>query len=251
MNRRNKFETGSALTFVLISIVLFAALSFAVSQIMSGGGGPESIPREKLKLHASEILSYGRRLQETVRQLKISNDCADTELSFENDVESGYVNASAPASCEVFGASGGRLKWISPSPDMNDGTEWLVTGAHPVVDVGSSEASTLCTARAGDARKDCVELTLVLPAVSKDLCMYINEQQNVPHDPGADTPEESGLAAAEPNTKFTGSYSATQAAFKGAAYGSRYELSGRQTGCFLQSAPGNEKYYVYYTLVAR
>lgn len=251
MKKKRSLESGSALFFIFIAIILFAALSFGVANIMRSGDSASVIPREKLKLYAAEIMNYGRSLQEAVKNLKISNGCADTEISFQNTVVPGYTHSpDTSAKCKIFDPAGGGMTWVSPSDNMNDGSEWLITGAHPVAGVGSSEITTRCVAQTGQARSDCVELTLVLPGVSKDLCMYVNEQNGVPVTAG-DTPVESGLIAADPSVKFISIFAANKDDFNGRVYGTAFELSGKQVGCFYQSTAGNLKYYVYYTLIAR
>lgn len=149
-NQKNsrKGERGNALFFILIGVALFAALSFAVSDMMRGGSAT-SISDETAKLQATDIIDYARSVRQAVQNVRISNGCEDTQISFEktpfDGSDAGYVNANAPSdfSCHVFHSNGGGLSSPSLSPE---GEIWLFSTHAFFSGVGNSGATAELTA---------------------------------------------------------------------------------------------------------
>lgn len=168
-------EDGNVLFMILIAVVLFAALSYAVSQTTRGGGIDPS--DEKAELLAAEILNYVTALQTAIMRLQVSNGCDDTEISFENSFLSGYTNPNAPddKSCHVFDPAGAGLSWRAQPKGANnyyngsvsckyeDGWPWIFGGYANIPLIGTSEAP------------DGNELVAYLPIESLKLCQKINE----------------------------------------------------------------------------
>ena len=102
-------EQGSAIIWVLVMVVLFAALTLAVSD--GSRTGTTQISDKQAELAAVEILDYARNIKNAVHQLQI-NGCSDTEISFENAIVSGYSNPNSPSdkSCDVFNGNGGGMR---------------------------------------------------------------------------------------------------------------------------------------------
>jgi hypothetical protein len=50
-------ESGNALFYILIGVVLFAALGMAVSSSMRGGGNAEAIQEDRAKILSDELLN--------------------------------------------------------------------------------------------------------------------------------------------------------------------------------------------------
>ena len=76
----NGSEKGSVIFIILIAIILFAALGYAVSNMMRG---PSNIGNETAGIYASEILTYAQSVREAVHMMRISNGCDDSQISFE------------------------------------------------------------------------------------------------------------------------------------------------------------------------
>ena len=76
-------EKGSALFIILIAVVLFAALAYAVSQMMRGGN-PNTINIEQSRLAGNEILAYAQSMRQGAQNIKISNGCNHMDSSVEN-----------------------------------------------------------------------------------------------------------------------------------------------------------------------
>ncbi|MGB0719547.1 MAG: hypothetical protein ACPGRX_03685 [Bdellovibrionales bacterium] len=208
-----KNERGSALFLILIGVALFAALSYVVGGMLRSGD-TSALTGEKAKLHASEIMDYGRAVRQAVQELRI-NGCADTDISFENPVESGYTNGSNTA-CQVFHSAGGGFNWVRPSDALNDGSAWLFTADNALADIGTSAA----------------DLIMILPELPSKICDEINEMSGI---------TATGTDGAIDFTKFTGSYTATQdIAF----------ADGKAMGCLNHNSSGDH-YFFYQVLIAR
>ncbi len=211
-------EKGSALFFILIAVALFAALGYAVSNMMRGGisGGSTSISQERAQIYTGEILDYGRATRQAVQGIKISNGCRATEISFENSVEAGYTNGTN-TDCQVFHQDGGSMTWVSPANDVNDGSEWIFNGSNIVDGVGTTSA----------------DLVMILPNISELICNEINEISGI---------SALGTDAAINFTKFTGTYVAAETI---------NFADGNSFGCLNFDNGGTNELFFYQVLTAR
>ena len=209
---------GSALFIILIGVALFAALGYAVSNMMQGGTSGTNIAEEQSKLYASEIIDYGRAMRETIQGMRISNGCADNEISFENDVVSGYENTNAPSdfSCHVFRAEGGGANWIKAPSIFTDGTDYVFE-YRVVADIGTTSSGAS-------------ELILGLQNVNYNICKQINKIHNDYDGEPYPQANVAGFGA----QKFQGSYN----------FGPHINspnLHGQRAGCF-----GDNNAKIYY-----
>lgn len=242
-------ERGNILFLILLAVVLFAALSYAVTQSMRGGGKDAS--DETISTQASQIMQIAATLEQSVMRLRLANNCSDTQLSFVNSVSAAdYTNNSAPGTfqCHMFRPEGAGMAWPAVPKGANDGTEWVVVGRTCVTEVGTGGAPT-CAPVNGDIYAD---LTLILPNVSKKLCTLINKQVGV-ENPGGDPPQENnnGYFA----VPFSGSYANSGLAEIGGYTDEAVYLNGKPTGCFegysAGSFPPEGTYHFYHVLRAR
>lgn len=210
-------ERGNVLFIILIGVALFGALSFAVSNMMRGGSGTGNIvSEEKAALYAGEILDYARGVRQAVQDLRISNGCGESDISFENSVETGYANGSN-TECQVFHSDGGSLQWVSPHADFNDGSEWIFAGTNVVDGVGSSAP----------------DLVMILRNINAQICSELNEISGI---------SVLGSDAGIDFTKFQGSYAATQ------TLDSANNISG---GCLNHDNSGTDEPFFYQVIVTR
>lgn len=96
-------------------VMLFGALSFALTQGMRGGSS--SLTREQASIGASEILDYGQSVRDGVKTLRI-NGIPLRDVSFE--METARLADGSPITynnnyclidtCKVFKPSGGNIK---------------------------------------------------------------------------------------------------------------------------------------------
>ncbi len=171
-------ESGNALFIVLIGVVLFAALSFAVTSTSRTNGS--DISKETANIYASEIIAYGKTVKFAVNRLRSSNGCKVTDISFENPAVSGYVHASpARDECKVFHPSGGGLsyreadeKWLDTS---NSGNALFKEIAFVNVVVGWS-----ATNEPGGTTGE-QDIVMFVPFLKSSVCEELKERLNTPH----------------------------------------------------------------------
>ena len=235
-------ERGSALFYILIAVVLFAALSYTVSNMMRGDSSAEMVGEERAKVLASEILNYGRAVRTAVQDMRISNGCADTDISFENNEVSGYTNTS----CQVFNPAGGDVTYIAPIADILDSEfegefsygNLYFNGSNEIVGVG-----TTC----GDI--SCMDLVMFIPYVKEEVCRAINESLGVT-SAGDAVPSE-GVIAFWPGEEFDGVYGAST--IDRVIGDDAPVLANQPVGCLFLDEAGHpyETNFFYQVLIAR
>lgn len=101
-------NAGSALFLILIAVVLFAALTYAITQSNRGDGN--SMSKEGATIQITRLFNFGSEVRAAVNKLLLKG-CSIEELSFENDTVGGYTNANSPSnrSCHIFDIAGGGV----------------------------------------------------------------------------------------------------------------------------------------------
>ena len=118
-------QAGNILFLILLAVVLFAALSYAVTQ--STNGGVKDASPEKLSAQVSEIMNQTAAMDLAITRLR-SRGCSDTQISFQSSAvttfpHNDYSNTNAPddKSCNVFDQAGAGLNPLKstfvPAPD--------------------------------------------------------------------------------------------------------------------------------------
>lgn len=218
--KKHNTQSGSVFLYILIGISLFAALSYTVSRGSRTGTG--TLTNEQAKLAAQEIIDYGNTVVNAVQKMKLRG-CADTEISFENSVDTDYANGNSPLdeSCHIFSSEGAGLTFKILNSSISN-QNWLFAEGNRVEDVGSNTAGT-------------VDLILALKGLSSSACIEINNllNNNLTVNPPADT-------GAWAQDKFTGSYTATDVILN-ATDG----LTGLNSACFEDDSAD----YVFYQVL--
>ncbi len=213
---------GSALIIILIAVALFGALSYVVANMMRGGSG--NISEEKAKIYAGEIIDYAASIKRAVQNIQISNNCSDTEISFETAGLTGYTNGTN-TKCQVFNANGGGLSYVPPSPYYTDATEITFTGENQIDHSAGSSAS---------------DLLFILTDIAPEICLQINEKLNITNPSGA-PPDDTGVSGL---TKFTGVFGSGNTLNDENA-----NLTDALTGCYLDSDSAVAKPYIFYSVL--
>ncbi len=234
-------ESGSLLVYILIAVALFAALAMAVAR--DERGSTQDISSQQAKIYASEILDYANVIGDAVSELRLGG-CAAEDLSFDATFwgHGDYLNANSPAdkSCHVFDSAGGAAKYVTPSDDINGGTDWEFSGSVHLYGVGTTDAVALATA-------PYLDLVMYLPGVNESICAEINEKlgikPSVPTDGGDMNPLRfAGVFSVVSQDSVSGSVAAT--------IDSSQPLYGKTSGCF-QEESGGKRHIFYHTLLAR
>ncbi len=176
-------QRGNILFLILLAVVLFAALSYAVTGSQRGSG-KEGVADEKTDSIASEIINYTALLSNTVNRLKIGG-CKDSELSFENSTFAGYTNSGTPADgrCKVFSPTGGGMNTkVWDATQLNESNvgktfygETLITASTCVYGQGTAianDAATMSCWQQGDNSA----LVAFVPYLDYTTCLAINKK---------------------------------------------------------------------------
>ena len=245
-------EAGNALLFVLIGIVLFAALTFTMSSGFRTEG-TDRLSDRKAELAVSEILDYGARLQRAVDRIR-RNGCSESDISFANSTVSGYEHdPEVDDKCKIFHPAGGGLSWKTPNPEYivssfegsgaNFGQYHFPYGTciYGVGDEYDFTGNGNCNAN--DQLNE--DLIMILPYAKENICSRINKKTGVTAE---SIPVEESCVA--DHRKFTGSYNGSCEA----ADAQDGPLYSKHFGCIQQGTGGNYPTganIVYYVLMAR
>ncbi len=246
--KSRRADKGNAMLFVLIAIILFAALSFAFTR---GGRDQGKVSKEDATIYAQQITSYAEKINNAVQNAMLQNNFLASQLSFENTTVGGYANAGSPVShkCDVFDAAGGGMTYAAPPAGALDAAA-AAASAFPVGGMVGQYlfAGNVCADNIGTgARAACAtdtlaneDLVLIVPFVNQETCIAINR---VLGNSGAMMEDTGG---GFDNTKFTGSFADGQAL--GNAGFTTYPA-----GCYKSAAGATPDagYHFYYTLVAQ
>ncbi len=247
-------EQGGAIVWILIMIVLLAALTFAATR--NSRTGLNNLDKEKLDLAVSEILGYANALRDGARSLKVKG-CDVTAISFEHQrFGTAYNNTKAPSDgvCHMFRSTGASLSpmeiqapWLDVSGNSaSHYGQWLFTGDTHVMGVGSEGNAGSGCVGGGDG---CQELIAGIPYISRSLCEALNRKLKF-GGPNGEAPRDNGSSfASSTNTLFIGAYSAAGNEM-GTATPSNYP--GKLAGCIEGgSDPVTGTYHFYQVLLAR
>ena len=217
-------QNGNVLFIILIAVALFAALNYAVTGMLRGDSNASTISEEKAGLLSNEILTYAQQIRSAVKRLKISNDCSDEDISFEDTANTGYVHSPiASDDCKVFLISAGGINYKAPSADYGSSAEWVFSGAHSITEMGTSSP----------------DLLMVLSNINSAICLDINDKMSVTLTSN-DAPTDTGGSFA----KFTDTYStATTIGDEDS------NLEGKAAACFKDT--DDNSYHFYQVLIAR
>ncbi|MCI5061086.1 MAG: hypothetical protein MRY79_08460 [Alphaproteobacteria bacterium] len=239
-------EKGSAIIWILIAVGLFAALAFAFQS--SNRTSTSMLSDEEATAYANQIIQYGNEVKAAVKRLTLRG-CDETEISFENNIVSGYTNANAPASkkCHVFDIKGGGLdykqineKWLNSNLSGSQlYNEWVNSGVPALAFVGKDNC--------GGGSSSCSDLSLFLPYVSQTICTKINDVLEVTNPAGDPYDEGTGICLSNSN-KFKGTYSTGTCGIDGDPV-----INGKKSACIKTriGAASTEGYLFFTALIPR
>ncbi len=221
-------QNGSVIMWVLIAVGLMAALSYAF--MGSSRNSTSMISNTQAEAYASEIIAYGNEVKSAVKRLQLRG-CSDTEISFENNVVSGYTNSNSPpdSSCHVFDIAGGGLQLINgPNPFANTGVEcW--NGKYSFIN-GTEWHGNGSTC----AAQNCVDLIMLFYTFDQNICDIINKNLGY-----SSTPTDTLFGGGQ----FQGSYGYSQTL---ADEVSGSEASKEKSACFFRTSDST---YIYAQLL--
>ncbi len=119
-------ERGNILFLILLAVVLFAALSYAVTSSMRGGG--KNGLEETAKLDSAISDNCTALIENSIDRLKLGNGCSSDQISYELS-SGGNANPDAPLdkSCHLFHPNGGDVTPCGPYASVTV-TTGIITG---------------------------------------------------------------------------------------------------------------------------
>lgn len=108
-------QRGNILFLILLAVALFAALSYAVTSSMRGGGNDAT--KEKYESQIAEMLNYLAEIDTAVTRMRLTQNLKPEEISFVYDYKltdgtdvTGVDNANCTSdTCRVFRQDGGGI----------------------------------------------------------------------------------------------------------------------------------------------
>lgn len=223
-------EQGNVLFLILIAVILFAALSYAVTRTGSNSGG--AVDNEKDKIAAAQLIQYPAGLRAAMIRMVIGGTHAD-ELRF--DRPSDFAGLS-DLNVQLFHPHGGEATYAdAPSNMMASDTAgmWYFNIEVEVQDIGLSDSGS----------PDGNDVMAFLPGIRKGLCASVNEDLGISGIPRA-TADLSPAYKKLMNNAYTLPSAETVFGVLGA--NGTNALNGQAFGCF-QNSDGE---YVYYHVLA-
>lgn len=160
-------QRGNILFLILLAVVLFAALAYAVTSSMRGGGKDGG--DEKAEAQASELFNYFSQLDATVQRMMLTGGIKDYELNFYQDSADKYVYGSldntncTEARCRVFDPAGGGMI----------GRTFLSMIRAPN---GNNHVPRLMYVSVLGAGTDLPDIAITLQGIKTNLCRAINKK---------------------------------------------------------------------------
>jgi hypothetical protein len=235
----NNKESGNAMVFVLVALVLFVTLVMTFTK--DSQQGTSALTKQQAKIYASEILEYAKKVDNAVNRVRAKNGCSENELNFDNSEVTGYTNTDAPTddSCDIFDDDGGKISYKTPETSWLDTSqsaqtsyqEWVFTGDNYVPDVGTN------TSESGN------ELALIIMYLNQQTCIEINNYLDVSNSGGLPPAEGNNISL----TKFQGSFGSSPAVIYDANPGDD------PSACLTASdtTPASGTYFFYHSLLIR
>lgn len=234
-NKNRQSERGNIFVFILLGVVLFAALSFTVARGFRSDT-TSTMSARKAELVAADILDYAQQMSRSVDRLR-RKGCSENEISFEHDATAIFT-FSTREECKVFSSEGGNMKpWpltesLNANQVFNTYRPFRVTSDYYVADAGSANS----------------ELMLMIGMVNETVCQKINDKINVTNT-GGGLVYRPGSAT---QTAFTGTYNNSPGAFQRWAH-AESDLEGIKTACvdYRDRNPTTGLQVFYHTLIER
>lgn len=230
-------QRGNVLFLILIAVVLFAALSYAVTQSSRTGGGDAG--RETNLISSAAVTQYPAAIKTAIVRMVI-NGTSYEQLKFNAPSAFAALVSAGKTTQGVFHPDGGAAVYQFASSDVMDSGapgQWYFNPRFEVTNIGTSTTSS----------PDGNEFIAFLPGIKAAICDKLNEESN-----GITTvPTASSIAVATVKFDYTDADADTipneNAQIIGTSAGTT-ALAGQPAGCFKTSDATAT--YVYYQVLA-
>lgn len=169
-------QSGGAIVYVFIGIILFALLAFTFSR-SSNQVSTGNLTSGQAKVAASEVIAYGERIQKAV-QTMLTKGISEEDLDFNNPVtlkrlDGTSITMTNPqclnTDCKVFDPQGGKVRGQLPSPNAL-GSSATFTSSYPIL--GGSYPHMIQILDVGTALP---EIVYTIHGLNQDTCTAINK----------------------------------------------------------------------------
>lgn len=215
LSQHRPAESGNALWFLLLAIVLLSALTMAVTGTSDTTEQSGSVERDRIA--ASEIMRFSKGVEQAITNMRMRG-ISENRISFETPDMAVYANGrcSGDDSCLVFHPNGGNIGYVAPGGSINDGTDWIFTGHNNVEGVGTAAP----------------DLVMILPNIHDGICSQLNRMLDV---------SPANTDGTIDFTLYTGNFSAAETI---------QHMSGARAGCQDNEGEDYDKIF-YQVLIAR
>lgn len=244
-----KREHGNVLILIMLAVAMFAALTYAVSDGMRGGGS--TVTKEQARVAAGEIIRRGAAIENAVNYMMTNNGCSESELEFwheyylnidDSSMESTMSNDdSTRDECDIYNPNGGGL-----SPEYASSSAITDGGSLPVTNGKPGHWAAAIIVNIDNVGSDLNDFAIVTPSISRAVCEAINKQvgintlyYGIDHDYFA----------------FYGSNNNLNTVLTSVLGDAETDLSGKRTFCFNTRASGSteapDSYWFVHVIYAR
>ncbi len=179
MRKARRPQGGNILFLILLAVVLFAALSYAVTSGMRGGGNSAS--KESLQSQVAALQNTVMGVRSSLLRMTTTGGYQPWQIDYSktNNSQSTANATCTTTACQLFDPAGGAVSALLPSTAWNDVSVCSDTT------YGRPTFSNISVKGIGtDSQRD---LMLVYLGVKRDLCMAINDVNGVAN-PGGEPP---------------------------------------------------------------
>jgi hypothetical protein len=224
--RAPRAQAGNVMFYILIAIVLIAAVTVAMKR---GGGEGSNIDSEQTVIIASQIKQYASELERGV-DIMIHNGVSESDIRFAYPTAPAvYGDITDTPGRQAFSRKGGGVQYQSATNGANDGSAWEFYATSHAPQTGSADKSSLMA---------------VLPHVTEAVCNKLNDMIGYT---GGTHPADTGACV----------YTGATGRFAGTYDDSGSENTFDETTFSMKPAPeacvvcDDGKYYYYHVLIAR
>ncbi len=234
-------QRGNILFLILLAIILFVALSYAITSQRDGG---KSISSEKANSLAATTMQYLTLASNSVQRM-VLNGVRVGQLDFQAPstvAASLSANTSCTTlACRVFDLSGGG---VTPMPLSGQATDTSLS--QPYTTAGESKFSVFYQG-VKDVGSDLPEILFLYRAVKKDVCQQINIVSGV--QTGADNiPVDASGSSPADYVAFAGTMDPLPVLNPNDLGNGDARIAGKRTFCVDRAGSG---YYLYHVLLAQ
>lgn len=195
--RQPKHQSGNALFLILIAVILFAALAYAITK--SQGGNAEQASKDKLSVEASKVSNILSAAATEFMRLRLKG-CSIEEI------DQASSNTPASANCAFYSKNGGAFAYPNSFPVYD--TTLLILNMPGI----------------GSDKKDVVFVYFGLKDTDKAVCDHFNEKQLITHTIDTNTsPMDSSMAAWQEASLDDNAASTIPADFTGKSQGCMWD----------------------------